>query len=281
MALHDARVLFPADIDRTDWERDPAAYPIRVLAEGDSWFSFGSWKLNSLLNHLRTSRPACVVTLAHPGETLSRMADICANPQLDLWLSMPYNDIRWSAVLVSGGGNDVIDRAEGGIIPRRDVDQPLKPPHEYVDLGELAQVLAGIRQGYTTIVGLRDRPNSPCIGVPLITHAYDFVTPRDAPAQFLVPLMGPWLYRAMRSGRVPVARWNDVSDFILRELAKTLEELEQALPNFHVARTQGTLTRAALGSTGDSHHWANEIHPNRAGYRKIARLIAEPLEQLT
>ena len=278
--MYDAKVLFPQEIDRTVAENDPREYPIKLLAEGDSWFSFGSIKFNSLLNHLRLSRPAAIVTLAHPGETITRMASIADNPELDLWLSTPYSDIQWSAVLISGGGNDVIDEA-CHIIPKSDVDQPLQDAGKYIDHAHLAETLAKVRQAYADIVALRDRPHSPCIGVPLITHAYDFTTPRNAPAQFLIPLMGPWLYKAVVRARIPEARWNAVSDLILRALAKTLDDLHQQLPNFHVAPTQGTLTRADLGATGDSRDWDNEIHPNRGGFKKLARVLAGPIDALT
>jgi hypothetical protein len=282
MSLYDAKVLFPADVDRTVAENDPREYPLRFLAEGDSWFSFGSMKFHSLLNKLRLTRPAAIVTLADPGETISRMADIARNPDLDNWLSLPFNDIRWSAVLISGGGNDVIDDARAGlIIPASDVDQPVKDPEQYVDRVALQGTLARVRESYAAIVALRDRPSSTCIGVPLITHAYDLATPRDAPAQFVVRLMGPWLYKAVVNARIPTTRWNDVSDYILRALGKTLEDLEAQLPNFHVARTQGTLTRAELGTRRNSNDWDNEIHPNRGGFRKLARVLADPIEALT
>lgn len=278
--MYDAKVLFPAEIDRTVAENDPRSYPIRLLAEGDSWFSFGSWKFTSLLNNLRFTRPAAIVTLAHPGETISRMGSIAQNPELDLWLSTPYSDIRWSAVLVSGGGNDVIDDAQN-LIPASDVAQPLQDADQYIDHVRLAETLRKVREAYAAIVAMRDRPQSPCIGVPLITHAYDLATPRNAPAQFLVPLMGPWLYKALMRARIPAARWNAVSDFILGALGKTLEDLELQLPNFHVARTQGTLIRADMGTTGNSRDWDNEIHPNRGGFRKLARVLAGPIDALT
>jgi hypothetical protein len=34
--------------------------------------------------------------------------------------------------------------------------------------------------------------------------------------------------------------------------------------------TDGTLTPAAPGSTGDNGDWINEIHPNAAGWNKLA-----------
>jgi hypothetical protein len=278
--MYEAKVLYPADVDTTVAEQDPRAYPLRMLAEGDSWFSFGSWRFHSYLNMMRFSQPTAIVTLANPGQLVTRMADILANPELDHWLSAPWGAFQWNAVLISGGGNDVIDAAKV-IIPPNGTLQPVKPAAQYVDGAALAGILAKVRQAYETIVALRDRPISPCIGVPLVTHTYDLVTPRNAPAQFLIPLKGPWLYPAMRAAKIPDTEWNAVSDYILGELARTLISLEAMLPNFHVARTQGTLKRAAPGTTASSNDFENEIHPRRQGYRKLAPIMAQLVESLT
>ena len=281
MARFEPRVLYPGDIDLMVAENNPATYPLRMLAEGDSWFSFGSWKLNSFLNHLRLKQPSVIVTLAHPGETISRMASICGNPELDNWLSTPYSNIAFNAVLISGGGNDVIDDALAGAIIPHNGPQPLKPAAQYIHQPGLQQAIAKVQEGYRKIVALRDRPNSPCIGVPLITHAYDYVTPRNSPAQFWVPISGPWLYTAMMQGGVPQARWDEVSDLVIDALGEGLVALEQELHNFHVAPTRGTLTRAPLGSIGRTLHWDNEIHPNSVGYHKLAQPLADLIDALT
>ena len=284
MATTLVKVVYPGQIDPIgDPATDPATYPLRFLAEGDSWFSFGSWKLHSLLSKLRLTRPAIVVSLAQPGDTITRMSDLAANVELRNWLSRRYGAYEWNALLVSGGGNDLIDDVGAGrIIPAQLAPQDAgKPVEDYVDLAELAKALARIREGYARIASLRDGPDSPCVGVPLVTHAYDWVTPRDAPARFLVPLLGPWLYPALVKARVPEARWNELSDRLLGRLGAALVALEDELPNFHVARTQGTLRRAQPGTTGESLDWANEIHPTGNGFAAIAGKMAAVLERLT
>lgn len=275
------KIMYPGQIDGTVAEWNPAEYPMRYLAEGDSWFSFGSWKLESMLTQLRLSRPTALVTLAQPGDTIRRMSDISRNRELDNWLSMRFGAYNWNALLISGGGNDVIDDA-GKIIPASAVAQSAgNAAGEYVDQARLDETLAEVQEGYRRIVALRDRADSPCPGVPLVTHTYDLATPRNAPARFLVRLLGPWLFPAMVAAKIPAERWNDVSDFILGALGASITALEAELPNFLVVPTQGTLTRAVAGTPGDSNDWANEIHPNRKGFKALAKLLAEPLEALT
>ena len=60
------------------WEAelvDMASYGWRFLAEGDSWFSFGSFFGNSLLDAMVFDRRTLIIQTAMPGDTLSRMAD--------------------------------------------------------------------------------------------------------------------------------------------------------------------------------------------------------------
>ncbi len=39
--------------------------------------------------------------------------------------------------------------------------------------------------------------------------------------------------------------------------------------------TQDTITPAALGETGESGDWMNEIHPNHDGYKALAAKIVK------
>lgn len=269
-----AVLMYPGQIDQTLREANPAEYQRRFLAEGDSWFSFGSWKLHSVLTQIRFAKETAVVTLAQPGDTIRRMSSLTKkNHALKSMLSTTHG-FQWDAVLISGGGNDVIDEA-GKIIPPSSGNQPGDmSTDKYVDQSALEKILRNVRDGYAAIVDLRDGPKSPCRGVPLITHTYDLVTPRDSPSRFLLLQMGPWLQPALTAARIPPSRWNDVADYILSALARALQELETTLPNFHVAPTQGTLTRANPGSKGISNDWDNEIHPHGKGFKKIADLIS-------
>jgi hypothetical protein len=167
------------------------------------------------------------------------------------------------------------------IVPSSAVAQPVKPAQDYVSQPALHAVLDEIAKSFDKIIALRDRPTSSCIGVPLVTHAYDLTTPRNSPAQFIVTLAGPWLYPAMTDAKIPESEWNAVSDYLLGQLNTRLLSLQETLPNFHVAQTQGTLQRAALGVKGTSNDWDNEIHPRRRGYAKLAGVMTPLIESLT
>ena len=122
------------------------------------------------------------------------------------------------------------------------------------------------------------------MGKPIVIHTYDWVTPRNAPARFFgFPLLGPWLYTALKQENIPPARWNAISDYLVGRLRDTLKGLAQGpgrLPDFHVVTTQGTLVRADPGTTTESNDWLNEIHPDTDGYRKIGNKLASRVRQL-
>jgi len=267
-----AQVLYPGQIDPGDPAKNPPDYTWRILAAGDSWFSFGSWRLQNLLAQLRFDKDTFIVQLAQPGDTITRMSDICKNPALAMQL-----DTRWGydyhAVLLSGGGNDVIDQAAKIIPPSARKQAAGKPPEDYCDAKALKKTLKAVADGFAQVIDLRDGPKSPCKGVPLVSHAYDLATPRNAPAAFLSLQLGPWLFPAMTGAKIPKGEWNAVSDYVLGALAGQLIALESTLPTFHVARSQGTLKRADPDTTGVSNDWDNEIHPTKAGYVKIGKTI--------
>jgi hypothetical protein len=274
-----ATCLYPGELDSLDPAKNPPDYPWRILAEGDSWFSFGSWRLENVLRHIRFRKDTIIVSLAEPGDTIVRMSDICRNPALDMQLDARWG-YDWHAILLSGGGNDVIDRA-GDIIPASARRQKAgRAPESYLDPGKLRATLRGVADGFRKIVELRDRRQSPCRGAPILAHTYDLCTPRDAPARFLAIQLGPWLFPALRDAKVPASEWNAVSDFILRALGERLAGLAGTLPDFHVVATQGTLTRAEAGSTGVSNDWENEIHATSAGCAKVAARIGAALDPL-
>lgn len=255
---------------------DLNAYRWRLLAEGDSWFSLGSIPAHNLLMGLEFDKAVVVLNLAYPGDEVHkmfrRMWDYGA--EFAGWMTM-RSTWRWDAILLSGGGNDLI--AAFPHLLRAAIDpaqvDPARP-QDLVDADALALLDQYLTDSYRGFVECRDRPGSPNAGVPMIAHTYDYPTPNDAPAlAFGLRISGPWIHPLL-NGRLPREVWQPLTDYLLDHVAETLLALPVQLPNFHVVDTRGTLVRAALGATGASNDWENEIHATADGYRKIARLIA-------
>lgn len=264
----------------SDTDPDDGLYDKRILAEGDSWFSLGGIPTSNLLFNLKFNGFVVVVNCARPGDTIRRVGKIAKNPNLKKAMS-GRDGYAWDAILLSGGGNDLIDDI-GKIIKK--FRKKKSHPDEYCDLDELGKTLASVEKGYRKIIKLRDKAGSSCKGKPVITHTYDWMTPRNSPARFFpFKVSGPWIYTALKDARVPESEWNAISDYVVDRLRDTIKGLTRgadSLSNFHVVDTQDTITPAALGETGTSGDWMNEIHPAGDGYKAIAVKISKKVRGL-
>ena len=260
---------------------DRTFHKLNFLSEGDSWFTMAGIPTSNLLFQMRFPVSTMIVNCAMPGDTIKHMSQITNNQGLLRGLS-EQNGERWDLILLSGGGNDLIDAAGSILIdPSRRSAIKMPSPKDYCDQNELDGLITRIQKGYRRIVDLRDKPNAPSKDVPIVVHTYDFPTPNDSPARFFgVGLLGPWLYKAFTSEQIPEQDWVALSDFLFKRLAKGLLALDGQLPNFHVVDTRGTIKRAKIGSRGESGDWLNEIHPNSRGYAKLAKVIVKKLQSL-
>jgi hypothetical protein len=264
-------------------------YPWHFLAEGDSWFTIAAIPSSNLLFELRVGRWAQVLNLAYPGDTLRRVGDLVANTDLDQQLAQRNFNTAWDLLLLSVGGNDVIEAAPGLIRHAAPAGADASRPESYVDSAALDALLQEIQQGCGRIVALRDSVDSKSRGCPVLIHTYDYVTPRDAPARFigLLPMRGPWLYRAFAGSGLDIALQQRIADLLIDRLAAALLALDvantasgKALAGFHVIDTRNTLVRANPADRGNSNDWLNEIHPNLWGYRKIAARLSAAINEV-
>jgi hypothetical protein len=254
------------------------------LAEGDSWFSYGSLKFRNVLLDMQLPYRTLILDTGEPGDTLRRMHETARNRELYFYLTN-RSGRRWNAILLSGGGNDVIDASWNAEIGAPEIfNRPADPSS--ITLANLrdiikqpaydslfAYIAANVRQ---IVLEGRDQPGGNSINVPLFMHTYALLQPRDAPVQVLN--RGPWLYHACRWLGIDQSLWIEVARMVLTDLATTLKAL--ALPDFHVIDTLALTTSmvpAVSGSIGNSNDWENEIHPNRGGYRKLAGTWADEL----
>jgi hypothetical protein len=277
-----ANVIRPLDLVGESMSVDLNAYAIRLLAEGDSWFSLGSLPAKNLAFELRFAESAVVLNLAYPGDEVRKMFRrmLDYGDEFAGWMTM-RSTWRWDAILLSGGGNDLI--AAFPHLLRSDIvagDIDPDHPERVIDAAALDRLRGYLTESYTGFVNVRDKPGSPNAGVPMFAHTYDYPTPNDAPARgpIGIRLAGPWLYPQL-NGRLPQQLWQPVADYLLDAVAETLLALPAKLPQFHVVDTRGTLRRARLGAGGPSGDWENEIHPDRGGYRKLAARVAAAVER--
>lgn len=265
-----------------DTDPDHGFWDVRIMAEGDSWFTLGGLPQQcNLLNSLAVPNRTLIVSLAKPGDKIRSMANMWENRALHQAMDAgpPKFGYDWDLILLSGGGNDLIDYA-GDLIKTCGSGTN---PRDYVHLDRLDQVLRYIQDAYRKIVDVRDGAKSTCAGKPVIAHTYDYATPRDAGAEFFkAKISGPWLFPALVNAGVDLALYAPIAKFLIDALAEAIIALQtgpDALPNFFVVDTRGLTRPAALGANGNSNDWLNEIHPNRDGYDKIAQPISAMIQQ--
>lgn len=246
------------------------------LSEGDSWFTMAGLPTSNLLFEMRFPVATRIVNCAMPGDTIKRISQITKNPSLQRGLSK-HDGEKWDLILLSGGGNDLIDEADAILINAEERGSlKMNNPADYCHQPHLDALIRRITKGYQHIVELRDEPGAPSNGVPIVCHTYDYPTANNSPARFLgAGLLGPWLYRAFRKDRIPEEDWVPLADYMFEYLAQGILSLDGQLPNFHVVDTRKTLVRPQPGSRGESGDWLNEIHPNSKGYSKLARRIVK------
>jgi len=248
----------------------------KVLAEGDSWFDIGAIPSSNLLLSMRFSKVTLIVNCAKYGDTLKNMSDLFANANFKRAVS--YGE-QWDLILVSGGGNDLINNLDGILLNKKErLGRNINGPEDFCNKEKLKSVISEIKKGYVKIASLRDSQESAVSARPIVTHTYDYATPRNSPAEFIsISLLGPWLYSSLIDASIDKNWWNPISFYLTDQLAlgiRQLAEGDDRIPNFYVIDTRNTLKRSSLDSTGKDGDWLNEIHPSKEGYEKIANKIA-------
>jgi lysophospholipase L1-like esterase len=262
---------------------DFSPYTYRLLAEGDSWFAWSQFSLapsSNVLEQLEFPKPAVIVSLAYSGDVIRDISDTRRNMALYFELQA----LRYHALLLSGGGNDLIDALrpkKGGpaIIVPRSGSVP-DTASVYVDSAALKALTDNVLAGYRRIIAQRDDSDANA-HTPIVLHTYDYPTPRDARATLVGrPAIGPWLLPALNAASVPAGFYQAVTDIVFNAQADALLTLDDPANAVHVVDTRGTIARADPNTTGLSGDWINEIHPDAHGYALLAGKVAQTLAGL-
>jgi hypothetical protein len=273
----------------------------RLLAEGDSWFTIGTLNLaasSNLLFKLEFEVTTAVINCAYPGDTLQRMVDCVNDPLFDRLLRQPGFASYWEALLLSAGGNDLIDAAQ---VPPVDAHGMAIAPDQrllltaaeaaansgatgaqrYVSEAGWQRLAAYLRTNFAELVQRRDQ--GPSQGRPIFVHTYAVPTVR--PAGTVGAALG-WLHPAFVARGIPQADRQGVADLLFARLRQLLLDLDQgsgqagALPQVHVFDSAGLpdIVPAEPGSTGSSGDWVNEIHLTPQGCAKVGRAWGAHIE---
>jgi hypothetical protein len=277
--------IFPSNKANSTGVPGWGVFNFQFLAQGDSWFSTSTLKgkRSNLLENMLFPEAAAVVNCADPGDTLTHMVDLRRDPLFNSLLCGPKQQ-PWVAIFLSGGGNDLIDAVQTPpvingapvtphdrlVLTEQEWGGPFADPaNRYISKEGWDVFRTHLEQQYRILDSLRaqSRDNAQ---TPIFTHTYDYATPRDSGAGFDI---GPWLYPALTLYKIPSTDWNALADAFIDKLSDIIIGIGQQLSNFHVVDTRKTLLRAAIGATGVSNDWQNEIHATASGYGKIGNVM--------
>lgn len=257
-----------------------------VLAEGDSWFNIvghtGAFKPRNLLDTLSFNDQAtALVNLAKSGDTITHISQALHDGTLEE--ALRYK--RWDLILLSAGGNDLIDAlTEQGqyMVSGRALSilrQTSSPEdcQSYIDEQALTLLKQHLLNAYQRFYHYKAQTVNQ--HTPVLVHTYDYPTPNKAKAKCVVRL-GPWLHAAFKQKQIPETYWYEISDHLFQTLRDLLLGLPAIDASFHVVNTCDTLKRAEHEQTGNSNDWLNEIHPNAVGLEKIGAKLTKKISQL-
>jgi lysophospholipase L1-like esterase len=289
----------------TPGDLDPRLPPVQctMLAEGDSWFSTGALiPVTNLLVMLDFQRSTRIVDCSFPGDKLHRMVDRRndkAEPSFAQLLFEPGWQERWDAILISGGGNDLMSAAarpealvNDGDVPLTDrllltpgeaaMHNPGVPDaNRYFSEPGWSHFAAHLKASFRIVCEWRDLGVN--FGTPIFAHTYYAPIARRAGLGFGNE---GWLEPGMEEWGIPKADRQGVVNRLFQRLRTLLISLDSAsghadaLENFHVFDIPAhlVLDPADPNDPDDSADWLNEIHPNRSGYRKIGRRMGPWIE---
>jgi N-acetylmuramoyl-L-alanine amidase len=240
--------------------------PLRVLAEGDSWFDypvpfFGGGVIPRLENRLGVP----IFSLAQAGDETRFMLGVQARKELTRQLIDGCPDGGpWDLLLFSGGGNDIVDNPLSLWLADFEAT---KPPADLLRAERFAAALALVRAAYEDLIELRNRLSP---HTRLVFHGYDFPIPDNRS----ICGRGPWLRPAFDLHGFPpdMAASRAVIKSMLEQFAAMLQSLATN-PGVSVVLTQGTLA-PVVGS------WHNEMHPSKAGFERISEVFHVHLKAL-
>jgi lysophospholipase L1-like esterase len=220
-----------------------------VVCEGDSWVAHPF--IDDIADHLMGSYDAFhVLGVGAAADLLARMDSTPEYPSL-------VTAHAASAVLLSAGGNDLLD-----VFPRflrRHVPgtDPQRLLTEAID-AEMATLMATMR----TFLGRAGG------SVPVLVHGYDYLCARDRPGK------GGTLGRFFDDTAImDRAERHAVLHLIVDRYNEHLERTAAAIEGVHYVDLRGTVSHGDAACDG----WHDDIHPTSDGFARIAARIGQAL----
>jgi len=264
----------------------------KVLAQGDSWFAFPLPVVGgarNLVEAISTAKRTVAIDLAIVGDTAENMAQGERYAQLRSILAGGAGEeaIPVAAILLSAGGNDLIDRIADlvGTITRAAKGaargEAALRVLEAVTSGEALRIYDDVIDHLRVLIAARD--GGPSAGAPVILHGYAHVTPRDAPALRFPFKVGPWIWKRLTPLGYTQAEQQAIAARVIDAFNARLAGLRDDSKAIHVLDLRplqapgGPLPVADPAWLEPTEYWHDEIHLNSAGWDCVASRLYDPM----
>ncbi|WP_169458031.1 hypothetical protein [Ottowia thiooxydans] len=193
-------------------------------------------------------------------------------------------EFAYTGILFSAGGNDFIDAAldpgPGQGVLRNMSGLPLPTDgYDCVNHQAVAALIDEYLNPNFDTIYKAVRSSSRNASTPIFLNSYDTPTARNAPA--LRGISGPWLYAAYQKNHIHERLWPSLTEGLFKEIQRTIQGWCIGRIGVYAVPTTGILTPAKPGTSGSREDWANEIHPNKSGWKKQSRIWAIELAAST
>jgi hypothetical protein len=242
-----------------------------LVALGDSWFEypFGDDILGGL-----EARGYDIESAAHHGDRLEVMA--YDGGQIDGFAAciekIKHHGNIPKAVLVSGGGNDIV-ADDFGLLLNSAVSPIGGWNYEILDGLINERVQTSYHSLFTMINTICDCEVGHLL--PVVFHGYDYLVP-DGRGILFGWLAGPWLRPGFHEKNFPDLPTNrDMMKVLINRLNDMLSSLatDSSFSNLHYLDLRNTLSNDLTGGKYKQ-SWANELHPTNEGFDALAARFA-------
>lgn len=240
--------------------------PLRIFAEGDSWFDYKAFILRGgLIPRLQKRLGVPILNLARAGDEVRNMLGVKERQVLTTQLANGYQPGKpWDVLLFSGGGNDIVGDPMALWV---DEFNPAVPAEQLLNEQRFTAALRLVQSAYEDLIQLRNRHSPSTL---LILHSYDFAIPDGRG----VCGYGPWLKPAFDLRGFPGMQPRvAVVNAMLKKFAAMLQGIADQHAGVTFINTQATLSPVVAS-------WHNELHPAEDGFDKIAALFQQRLRAL-
>lgn len=255
----------------------------RLVTQGDSWFDYPpSW---DLIDWLSNSHGHDIDNIGVAGSTLN---DIVYGPVPKNWLGISQSDDvnrlvelihridekKPQAVLLSGGGNDIAGPEFFSFL--NNALSGLQNPNVNVLEGVVNQTF---EKAYCdlieTIIAKAEKMG---YELPIFVHGYDYPWP-DGRGFTVFNFVGPWFEDTFNKKNFPYK--NNLSELLTRHdiLRSFMDAFNSMLKGIETKYSNVVHYVDLRGTLQTRDEWANELHPKKEGFGKLADKINLALHQ--